>query len=122
MAPMIELKYDEMRDSFYIDCGTLDNARRVLNPLLYASEKLREKMAKLSDLKSYAERMNVKLSDELQVTLTLEERNFLIAKIDEELARNKAVLQRKCSPNIKRKTRERFQREWVILNELKAKL
>lgn len=78
--------------------------------------------AKLTDLKSYAERMGVKPHNELQVTLTKEERDWLTTKIDEELVRNKAVLQRKCSTNIKPKTRERFQREWVLLNDLKAKL
>lgn len=42
MAPKIELKYDEARDSFYIDCGSLDNARHVLNLIMYAVEKLNE--------------------------------------------------------------------------------
>jgi len=42
MPPKIELKYDESRDSFYIDCGSLDNARHVLNLILYAVEKLSE--------------------------------------------------------------------------------
>lgn len=42
----IELKYDEERDSFYIDCGSLDNVRHVFNLLLYASEKLREENGK----------------------------------------------------------------------------
>lgn len=42
MTPKIELQYDEKRDSFYIDCGSLDNARHVLNLILYAVEKLNE--------------------------------------------------------------------------------
>lgn len=42
MTPKIELQYDETRDSFYIDCGSLDNARHVLNLILYAVEKLNE--------------------------------------------------------------------------------
>lgn len=42
MTPKIELQYDEKRDSFYIDCGNLDNARHVLNLILYAVEKLNE--------------------------------------------------------------------------------
>ncbi|MBD5302291.1 MAG: hypothetical protein HDS16_04760 [Bacteroides sp.] len=41
--PKIELKYDEKHDSFYIDCGTLDNARHILNLIMYAVEKLTEK-------------------------------------------------------------------------------
>lgn len=40
MKPGIELKYDEGRDRFYIDCGTLENARHVLNLILYACDKL----------------------------------------------------------------------------------
>lgn len=40
MRPKIELKYDEARDSFYIDCGSLDSARHVLNLILYAVERL----------------------------------------------------------------------------------
>lgn len=40
--PRIELKYDEERDSFYIDCGPLENVRHILNLILYANEKLRE--------------------------------------------------------------------------------
>ena len=43
MTPKIELKYDEKRDRFYIDCGTLENARHVLNLIMYATEKLSEK-------------------------------------------------------------------------------
>lgn len=43
MKPKIELQYDEKRDSFYIDCGSLDNARHVLNLILYAVENLSEK-------------------------------------------------------------------------------
>ena len=43
MTPKIELKYDEKRDSFYIDCGTLYNARHVLNLILFATEKLSKK-------------------------------------------------------------------------------
>lgn len=39
MPPRIELKYDEARDSFYIDCGPLDSARHVLNLIMYALEK-----------------------------------------------------------------------------------
>lgn len=78
--------------------------------------------AKLTDLVSFAERMNVKPHGDRPVTLTQEERDFLISQIDEELGRNKSVLQRKCSTNIKPKTRERFERQWVFLNELKAKL
>lgn len=58
----------------------------------------------------------------MQIVLTPEERNFIIAQIDEELGRNKAVLQRKCSTNIKPKTRERFERQRIFLNELRAKL
>lgn len=42
MPPRIELKYDEARDSFYIDCGPLDSARHVLNLIMYALEKIRE--------------------------------------------------------------------------------
>ncbi len=42
MKPNIELKYDEERDSFYIDCGPLDNARHILNLIMYAVEKLTE--------------------------------------------------------------------------------
>lgn len=79
-------------------------------------------MAKLTDLASFAERMNVKPEGDRRVTLTREEREFLIAQIDEELGRNKSVLQRKCSTNIKPKTREKFERQWKLLNELKDKL
>lgn len=43
MNPKIELKYDEERDSFYLDCGTLDNARHILNLIMYEVEKLTEK-------------------------------------------------------------------------------
>lgn len=43
MKPEIELKYDEERDSFYLDCGSLDSARHVLNLIMYATEKLTEK-------------------------------------------------------------------------------
>ena len=78
--------------------------------------------AKLTDLASFAERMGVKPIGSRQIVLTPEERNFIIAQIDEELGRNKSVLQRKCSTNIKPKTRERFERQWVFLNGLKAKL
>lgn len=46
MTPKIELKYDEKRDSFYIDCGSLDDARHVLNLILYAVEKLNENKPK----------------------------------------------------------------------------
>lgn len=42
MKPNIELKYDEERDSFYINCGPLDNARHILNLIMYAVEKLTE--------------------------------------------------------------------------------
>lgn len=42
MTPKIELKYDEARDSFYIDCGSLDNGRHVLNLILYAVDRLTE--------------------------------------------------------------------------------
>ena len=42
MTPKFELQYDETRDSFYIDCGSLNNARHVLNLILYAVEKLNE--------------------------------------------------------------------------------
>lgn len=42
MKPRVELKYDEKRDSFYLDCGTLDNARHILNLIMYAVEKLTE--------------------------------------------------------------------------------
>lgn len=77
---------------------------------------------KLTDLQSYAERMGVKPLGDLQVTLTQEERDWMTAKIDEDLGRNKAVLQRRCSPNIKPKTRDRFLRQWYFLNELKGKL
>lgn len=42
MMPKIELKYDEARDSFYIDCGSLDNAIHVLNLIMYAVEMLTE--------------------------------------------------------------------------------
>lgn len=45
MTPKIELQYDEKRDSFYIDCGSLDNARHVLNLIMYAVEKLDESRA-----------------------------------------------------------------------------
>ena len=31
MPPKIQLKYDKSQDSYYIDCGSLDNARHVLN-------------------------------------------------------------------------------------------
>lgn len=79
-------------------------------------------MAKLTDLASFAERMNVNPEGDRYVTLTQEERAFLIAQIDEELGRNKSVLQRKCSTNIKPKTREKFERQWKFLNELKDKL
>lgn len=43
MTPKVELKYDEERDSFYIDCGPLESARHVLNLIMYACEKLNEK-------------------------------------------------------------------------------
>lgn len=43
MTPKIELKYDEKRDSFYIDCGSLESARHILNLIMYAVEKLTEK-------------------------------------------------------------------------------
>lgn len=76
----------------------------------------------MADLASFAERMNVKPEGDRRVTLTQEEREFLIAQIDEELGRNKSVLQRKCSTNIKPKTRERFERQWKFLNELKVKI
>lgn len=46
MKPKIELQYDEKRDSFYIDCGSLDNARHVLNLILYAVEKLNKNKQK----------------------------------------------------------------------------
>lgn len=46
MTPKIELQYDEARDSFYIDCGSLDNARHVLNLILYAVEKLNKNKQK----------------------------------------------------------------------------
>ena len=78
--------------------------------------------AKLSGLKSFSERMGVKPIGDRQITLTQEEREFIVAQIDEELGRNKSVLQRKCSTNIKPKTRERFERQWAFLNELRAKL
>lgn len=42
MKPRVELKYDEKRDSFYLDCGSLDNARHILNLIMYAVEKLTE--------------------------------------------------------------------------------
>lgn len=42
MIPRIELKYNEDRDSFYIDCGSLENARHILNLIMYATEKLNE--------------------------------------------------------------------------------
>ncbi len=78
--------------------------------------------AKLSDLVSFAEMMNVKQCGDKPIMLTEEDRAFIIAQIDEELGRNKAVLQRKCSTNIKPKTRERFERQRIFLNELRAKL
>lgn len=78
--------------------------------------------AKLTDLSSFAERMNVKPFGDRKIILTQEDREFIIAQIDEELGRNKAVLQRKCSTNIKPKTREKFQRQWAFLNQLRAKL
>lgn len=77
--------------------------------------------AKLTDLASFAERMGVKESPD-KITLTQEERDWIMGQIDEELGRNKSVLQRKCSTNIKPKTREKFQRQWIMLNELKAKM
>lgn len=46
MKPKIELQYDEKRDHFYIDCRSLDNARHVLNLILYAVEKLNENKQK----------------------------------------------------------------------------
>lgn len=46
MTPKFSFEYDEKRDSFYIDCGSLENARHVLNLLLYATEKLREENQK----------------------------------------------------------------------------
>lgn len=78
--------------------------------------------AKISDLASFADKMNVKPHGDRQVILTEDDRDWLLAKIDEELHRNKAVLQRKCSVNIKSKTRDRFQHQWVFLNDLRAKL
>ena len=42
MAHEIELKYDAERDSFYIDCGTLETARAVLDLISYASNILRK--------------------------------------------------------------------------------
>lgn len=78
--------------------------------------------AKLTDLASFAERMNVKPCGDRQIVLTQEDRDFIIAKIDEDLDRNKAVLQRKCSANIKPKTRAKFERQWTFLNQLRAKL
>ena len=41
MTREIELKYDAERDSFYIDCGTLETARAVLDLISYAYDKLR---------------------------------------------------------------------------------
>lgn len=41
--PKIELKYDEGRDSFYLDCGSLENARHILNLIMYACETLAKK-------------------------------------------------------------------------------
>ncbi len=38
-----ELKYDEERDSFYIDCGSIENARHVLNLIMCAYETLKKK-------------------------------------------------------------------------------
>lgn len=43
MMPRIELKFEEERNSFYIDCGPLENARHVLNLILFAVEKLEDK-------------------------------------------------------------------------------
>lgn len=77
---------------------------------------------KLTDLASFAERMNVKPQGDRKITLTQEEVDFIVAQINEELGRNKAVLQRKCSTNIKPKTREKFERQRQFLNELKTKL
>lgn len=41
--PKVELKYNEKCDSFYLDCGSLDNVTKVLNLIMYATEKLTEK-------------------------------------------------------------------------------
>lgn len=79
-------------------------------------------MAKITDLSSFADRIGARPCGDRQVILTEQDRDFIITQIDEELCRNKAVLQRKCSANIKLKTREKFQRQWVFLTELRAKL
>ena len=78
--------------------------------------------AKITNLESYAEKMGVNPTGSLKIEVTKEERDFLLAQIDEEIGRNKSVLQRKCSRNIKPKTREKFERQWRLLNELRAKL
>lgn len=40
----IELKYNEDRNSFYIDCGPLENANHILNLIMFACEKLKDKI------------------------------------------------------------------------------
>lgn len=76
---------------------------------------------KLTDLASFAGRMGVKTSP-YKITLTQAECDWIVWQIDEELGRNKSVLKRKCSTNIKPKTREKFERQREFLNELKSKL
>lgn len=36
--PKFSLEYDEKRDSFYIDCGSVENACSVLNLIAFAVE------------------------------------------------------------------------------------
>ena len=42
MTREIELKYDAERDRFYIDCGTLETARAVLDLITYAYDMLKK--------------------------------------------------------------------------------